>query len=199
MAERRKKHFWKKKNGAEIGNGLLPIEHEAGRWAGRGSRLGTRAAGRAGRAGRRRGAGMARRARQQVGPRADAQAAGARGARSPGGRRAGARGAQAAAREAGAGVGARGAGRERAGARLGERARGRASGRAARRAGARLGERQGERLGERACGWAHGARGARLASSTGAQPVRTGWANWVLVHPAWFSAWFFYSVIFLTH
>ena len=38
VAERRKKKG--KKNGAEIGNGLLPIEHEAGRWAGRGSRMG---------------------------------------------------------------------------------------------------------------------------------------------------------------
>ena len=38
-----------KKNGAEIGNGLLPIEHEAGRWAGVGAggrqrRWGTQAA-----------------------------------------------------------------------------------------------------------------------------------------------------------
>ena len=31
--------------------------------------------------------------------------------------------------------------------------------------------------GERACGWAHGARGARPAGSTGAQPVRAGWAR----------------------
>ena len=36
MAERNEK----KKNGAEIGNGLLPIEHQAGRWAGCGSRMG---------------------------------------------------------------------------------------------------------------------------------------------------------------
>ena len=41
MAEREKKG---KKNGAEIGNGLLPIEHEAGRWAGVGA--GRRAGGR---------------------------------------------------------------------------------------------------------------------------------------------------------
>ena len=40
MAERKKKG---KKNGAKIGNGLLPIEHEAGHWAGVG------AGGRAGR------------------------------------------------------------------------------------------------------------------------------------------------------
>ena len=32
MAERNEKKKGKK-NGAEIGNGLLPIEHEAGRWA----------------------------------------------------------------------------------------------------------------------------------------------------------------------
>ena len=75
------------------------------------------------------------------------------------------------------GMGARSAG-GLAGARLGERARGWAHG---------------------ASGWAHGARGARPAGSTGAQPVRTGWASWVLVHPAWFSAWFFDSVFFLSH
>ena len=69
VAERKKK---RKKNSAEIGNGLLPIEHEAGRWAGRGSRmgagLGVLGAGRAqagttgvrGRAGRRRQAAAAR-------------------------------------------------------------------------------------------------------------------------------------------
>ena len=44
--------------------GYCPIEHEAGRWAGRGSRLGARAAGCTGRAGRRRGAGMARKAQR---------------------------------------------------------------------------------------------------------------------------------------
>ena len=61
-----------------------------------------------------------------------------------------------------------------------------------RRWGARsAGGRAGARQGERACGWAHGARGARPAGSTGAQPVRTGWASWGFVHPAWFSAWFF--------
>ena len=38
VAERRKKK--EKKNVAEIGNGLLLIEHEAGRRAGRGSRMG---------------------------------------------------------------------------------------------------------------------------------------------------------------
>ena len=70
------------------------------------------------------------------------------------------------------------------------RARGRASGLAAGRAGARC-----ARLGEQA----HGARGARPTGSTGAHPVRTGWASWVLVHPAWFSAWFFDSVFFMSH
>ena len=37
MAERKKK---RKKNVSEIGNGLLPIEHEAGRWAGRWASVG---------------------------------------------------------------------------------------------------------------------------------------------------------------
>ena len=33
-----------------------------------------------------------------------------------------------------------------------------------------------------------------------ARPGRTGWANWVLVHLAWFSTWFFDSVFFfLSH
>ena len=96
----------------------LPIEHGAGRWAGRGSRLGARAAGCAGRVGRRRGAGMACKAqragrgsrlgrwaaRRAVGvrARAGAQAAGAQGLaerRRAGGRRAGARGAQAGRRQ----------------------------------------------------------------------------------------------------
>ena len=132
MAERNEKKKFGKKNGAEIGNGLLPIEHEAGR-AGAGRGAGARAAG---------GRGTQALGRQELG-------------------------------------------------RVGAGARGRASGRVAGRAGARLGER--------ACGWAHGAPGARPAGSTGAQPVRTGWASWVLVHPAWFSAWFFDSVFFLSH
>ena len=34
---------------------------------------------------------------------------------------------------------------------------------------------------------------------TDSRPVRTGWASWVLVHPAWFSTWFFDSVFFLSH
>ena len=69
MAERKKKG---KKNGAEIGNGLLPIEHEAGRWAGVGAGgragrwalgvgvRGWNADGRAGRAGAGRGSRRAR-------------------------------------------------------------------------------------------------------------------------------------------
>ena len=101
----------------------------------------------------------------------------------------------------GAGALGRAGERHGMGVRQGERARGargRASGRAAGRAGARLGERaRGWAQGAR--GWAHGARGARPSGSTGAQPVRTGWASWVLVHPAWFSAWFFDSVFFLSH
>ena len=36
-------------------------------------------------------------------------------------------------------------------------------------------------------------------SSIGAHPVRTGWASWALVHPTWFSTWFFDSVFFLSH
>ena len=36
----------------------------------------------------------------------------------------------------------------------------------------------GARQGERARGWAHGARGARPAGSTGAQLVRASWASW---------------------
>ena len=39
----------------------------------------------------------------------------------------------------------------------------------------------------------------RTAWALGAQPVRTGWASLVLVHPAWFSTWFFDSVFFLSH
>ena len=59
-------------------------------------------------------------------------------------------GGQAVERVAGAGVGARSAGRERTECAAWAR-------------GAR--------------GWAHGARGARPAGSTGAQPVRAGWAR----------------------
>ena len=177
---KKKKEKEKKNLGTEPG-WPLPIEHGAGRWAGHGSRLGARAAGRVGRP---KGVGMARKAqragrgsrlgcwaaRRVVGMRARAGAQARADAQAAGGRRAGARGAQAGRRQ-----------RTRHGA--GGRAVGRAS----------------ARLGERACGWAHGARGARSAGSTGAQPVRTGWASWVLVHPAWCSAWFFDSVFFLSH
>ena len=49
MVERNEKKNWKKKC-VEIGNGLLPMEHEAGRWAGAGRAAGVRraCAGRAG-------------------------------------------------------------------------------------------------------------------------------------------------------
>ena len=61
-------------------------------------------------------------------------------------------------------------------------------------AGAGAHRRAGARQGQRARGWAHGARGARPAGSTGAQPVRAGWASWarlgVLVHLTQFLAWF---------
>ena len=66
------------------------------------------------------------------------------------------------------------------------------------------------RVGGRRAGGRHagerGARGrgaavgvGRTAWALGARPVRTGWASWVLVHPAWFSTWFFDSVFFLSH
>ena len=71
---------------------------------------------------------------------------------------------------------------------LGRGAGGRAGGRRAGARGAQAGRQQralhgaggraGARQGERARGWAHGARGARPAGSTGAQPVRAGWASW---------------------
>ena len=43
---------------------------------------------------------------------------------------------------------------------------------------------------------------ARRMGSRGARRGHTGlasWASWVLVHPAWFSTWFFDSVVFLSH
>ena len=93
----------------------------------------------------------------------------------------------------GAQQGARGAHRRacvgRAGGRcmqLGARARGAA------------GARERGALGAGACGASRRAGHGRLGS-TGTQPVRTGWASWVLVHPAWFSTWFFDSVFFLRH
>ena len=65
----------------------------------------------------------------------------------------------------------------------------------ARRVGGRAGVRQ-------SAAEARGARGLgawRAACALGARPVRTGWASWVLVHPAWFLTWFFDSVFFLSH
>ena len=72
--------------------------------------------------------------------------------------------------------------------RLGRGAGGHAGGRRAGARGAQAGRQQrarhgaggraGARQGERARGWAHGARGARPTGSTGAQPVRAGWASW---------------------
>ena len=53
-------------------------------------------------------------------------------------------------------------------------------------------------LGARARGANRRAGHGRLGG-TGVRPVRTGWASWVLVHPAWFSTWFFDSVFFLSH
>ena len=67
--------------------------------------------------------------------------------------------------------------------------RGRASGRDARQAGAgRAGRARPERAGR-----------ARPERAGRARPVGTGWASWVLVHPAWFSTWFFDSEFFLSH
>ena len=72
-----------------------------------------------------------------------------------------------------------------------ERTRGRAAGRCAsgrtsrRVAGARADAQQGS--------------GAGAAWALGARPMRTGWASWVLVHPAWFLTWFFDSVFFLSY
>ena len=82
------------------------------------------------------------------------------------------------------------------------------SGHAAGRAGSR---RAATRTGSRRAGGRHtGALGAsgkgatagagRTAWALGARPVRTGWASWVLVHPAWFSTWFFSTrYFFLSH
>ena len=41
-----------------------------------------------------------------------------------------------------------------------------------------------------------GARQGRAAWALGVWPMRTGWASWVLVHPAWFSTCFFRLGIF---
>ena len=46
---------------------------------------------------------------------------------------------------------------------------------------------------------AHRHSGHGRLGGTGAQPLRTGWASWVLMHPAWFSTSFFDSVFFLSH
>ena len=98
-------------------------------------------------------------------------------------------------RELGAGARAAGERQRRWGAQD-ERACRRAGRAGSGRAGARA-----ARLGRRAALRTERAEHDRLGS-TGAQPVRTGWASWaswVLVHPAWFSAWFFDSVFFLSH
>ena len=65
--------------------------------------------------------------------------------------------------------------------------------------GARGAARRGRAGARGACGWAHGRAGHDRLGGTGAQPVRIGWASWVLMHPAWFSTWFFDSVFFLSH
>ena len=73
--------------------------------------------------------------------------------------------------------------------------RGRAAGRC-RRAGGPAGARQGERAaGPRARG-VHAVGAGRTAWALGVQPVRMGWASWVLVHPARFSTLVFRLGIF---
>ena len=100
--------------------------------------------------------------------------------------------------QAGAGRGRWGARQRAAGARARHRRAGgtwQARGSRLERAGLAGGSSPWAR-GERACvvggAQARGAsatdkRGARVARGLGARPVRTGWASWVLVHPAWFS------------
>ena len=154
---REKKNLKKKKKICiEIGNGLLPIDHEAGRWARRWAGAG-------------RAAGAQAWADVGAGERAGRWAqAGVQGA---GRRRAWlvcGRARRACWRWAWAQARARQAAEARR--RWGAQARGRESGRAAGRAGARLGAR-GARLGA-------SARGARPAGTTGSQPVGAGWANW---------------------
>ena len=57
-----------------------------------------------------------------------------------------------------------------------------------------LGARVDSRARRRAAG-ARGAAGWALLCA----PGRASWASWVLVHPAWFSTWFFVSEFFLSH
>ena len=86
---------------------------------------------------------------------------------------------------------------------LGAAWHGRAGGRRG-RAGGRTSARQGERAASARQGRARQGRGSRRGAHSlgagrtvwalGAQPVRTGLASWVLLHPAWFSTWFFDSV-----
>ena len=95
----------------------------------------------------------------------------------------------------------RGAGRAQAGAGRRRRGAGRAGdkrGCAARRAGSRrAGGRHAGTRGARDRGAAAGA--GRTAWVLGSRPVRTGWASWVLMHPAWFFDLVFDLVMFLSH
>ena len=65
-------------------------------------------------------------------------------------------------------------------------------------AGGRPGARQGERASGRAAVHAGHGRQAARARSLCAQAGPAG-LGWGFVHPAWFSAWFFDSVFFLSH
>ena len=81
----------------------------------------------------------------------------------------------------------------------GARQRAKRSARGARGAtGSRHAGRHGVGVQGRAAGRTERAGHGQLGS-TGEWPVRTGWASWVLVHPAWFLAWFFDSVFFLSY
>ena len=90
----------------------------------------------------------------------------------------------------------------------GRRASGRQAGALGAQAGARASKRVGARQGARAAGsraaitQERGVRAGgagRTAWALGARPMHTGWANWVLVHPAWFFDLIFNSVMFLSH